>query len=126
MRMPRVRARGAAWLALVACSAQAPLDQAAQRWVDATLKKLTLEQLVGQLIFAPLNSTYLSSDSDQYEALVELIHEAHVGGVIAFGGTEPVPQVLLNPTYWPDHPRPAAGAGVAAQPAAGGLGRCRC
>ena len=81
--------------------AQAPLDKAAQQWVTATLKKLTLEQLVGQMIFAPLNSTYLSSDSDQYEALVKLINESHIGGLIAFGGTEPVPNVMLNNTYGP-------------------------
>ena len=79
----------------------APLDKAAQQWVDGTLKKLTLEQLVGQMVFAPLDSTYLSSDSDKYDALVKLIHESHIGGVIAFGGAEPVPQVMLNPTYSP-------------------------
>ena len=79
--------------------AQSALDKAAQQWVDGTLKKLTLEQLAGQMIFAPLESTYLSSDSDKYEALVKLIRESHIGGVIAFGGSEPMPQVVLNPTY---------------------------
>ncbi|MFA5910161.1 MAG: glycoside hydrolase family 3 protein [Vicinamibacterales bacterium] len=82
-------------------AAQPALDKAAQQWVEATLKKLTLEQLVGQMIFAPLNSTYLSSDTDQYEALVKLVHESHIGGLIAFGGTEPVPNVMLNNTYGP-------------------------
>ena len=78
---------------------QAPLDRAARQWVDSTIKKLSLEQLVGQMIFAPFQSTYLSSDSDDYDALVKLIHESHIGGVIAFGGAERVPQVMLNPTY---------------------------
>ncbi len=80
-------------------SAQPTLDRPARQWVDTTLKKLSLEQLVGQMIFAPLQSTYLSSDSDAYDALVKLIHESHIGGVIAFGGSEPVPQVMLNATY---------------------------
>lgn len=80
-------------------STQPVLDRPARQWVDTTLKKLSLEQLVGQMIFAPFNSTYLSSDSDAYDALVKLIHESHIGGVIAFGGTEPVPQVMLNATY---------------------------
>ena len=88
-------------LATIAPTAQPALDKAAQQWVAATLKKLTLEQLVGQMIFAPLNSTYLSSDSDQYEALVKLVRESHIGGLIAFGGTEPVPNVMLNNTYGP-------------------------
>ncbi len=87
-----------AWLT-VSGSAQAPLDKAARQWVDSTLKKLSLEQLVGQMIFAPFNSTYLSSDTDTYDALVALVHGSHIGGVIAFGGTEPVPQVMLNETY---------------------------
>ena len=89
-----------AWLMLPA-AAQAPLDKTAAQWVDSTLKKLTVEQLVGQMIFAPLNSTYLSSDTDQYEALVKLVHESHIGGLIAFGGTELMPNVLLNNTYGP-------------------------
>jgi beta-N-acetylhexosaminidase len=86
-------------LATIGPGAQAALDKAAQQWVDQTLKKLTLEQVVGQMIFAPLDSTYLSSDSDKYDALVKLIHESHLGGVIAFGGADAVPQVMLNPTY---------------------------
>jgi beta-N-acetylhexosaminidase len=81
-------------------SAQQPsLDKAGRAWVDATLKKLSLEQVVGQMIFAPFQSTYMSSDSDQYEQLVKLVHEAHIGGLIAFGGSEPIPQVMLNNTY---------------------------
>ncbi len=82
-----------------AAGAQPTLDRAARAWVDTTLKKLSLEQLVGQLIFAPFQSTYLSSDSDEYEALVTLVRDTQIGGVIAFGGSEPVPQVMLNNTY---------------------------
>ena len=80
-------------------SAQTPLDKNARLWVDTTIKKMSLEQLAGQMIFAPFQSTYLSSDSDEYEALVKLVHETQIGGVIAFGGTEPIPQVMLNNTY---------------------------
>ena len=91
-----------ALLCLVAPTrAQAPLDKAARVWVESTLKKLTLEQAVGQMIFAAFNSTYMSSDSEEYDRLATLIHESHIGGVIAFGGTEPVPRVMLNDTYGP-------------------------
>lgn len=85
--------------AFAPAAAQAPLDRAARQWVDGTLKKLSLEQVVGQLIFAPFQSTYLPSDSEAYDELVTLVHDAHIGGVIAFGGTEPVPRVMLNDTY---------------------------
>lgn len=75
------------------------LDKSARAWVDSTLKKMSIQELAGQLVFAAFNATYMSSDSDEYEELTRLIHESHIGGVIAFGGTEPVPQVMLNNTY---------------------------
>jgi beta-N-acetylhexosaminidase len=81
--------------------AQSPLDREAQRWVDQTLASLTVDQMVGQLIMPRFAAVYTSSDSDVYDELVRFVHEAHVGGIIAFGGEEPVPQVLLNPTYGP-------------------------
>ena len=86
-------------LCTLGTSAQQPLDKAARQWVEATLKKMSLEQIVGQMIFAPFQSTYLSSDTDTYEQLVKLVHETQIGGVIAFGGSEAIPQVMLNNTY---------------------------
>jgi beta-N-acetylhexosaminidase len=82
-------------------NAQSPLDRDAQRWVDATMKKLTTEQMVGQLLMPRFAGVYTSSDSDIYDQLETLVRQAHVGGIIGFGGEEPVPQVLLNPTYGP-------------------------
>ena len=82
-------------------SAEPALDREAQRWVDATLKSLTPDQLVGQLIMPRFAGVYTSSDSDVFDRLSTYIQQAHVGGVIAFGGEEAVPQVLLNPTYGP-------------------------
>ena len=96
---PRVLALALLLPISIHLAAQAPLDKAAAQWVESTLKKLTVEQLAGQMIFPRFAGTYLSSDSDEYEALVKLIHDAHIGGVIAFGGTEPIPQVMLNNTY---------------------------
>jgi len=79
--------------------AQTPIDKASRQWVEATLKKMSLEQIVGQMIFSPFDSTYLSSDTDDYDKLARLVHETQIGGVIAFGGNERVPQVMLNNTY---------------------------
>jgi len=71
------------------------------RWVDATLKSLSTPELVGQLLMGRLNSTYLSADSAEFEALAALVRDVHMGGFCAFGGVELVPQVMLNPTYGP-------------------------
>ena len=76
-----------------------PLDKAAQKWLDATLKKMTLEEKVGQLIVSSFQSTFLSTDSDAFEQLAREVRDFHVGGFHVFGGAEPAPPVLLNPTY---------------------------
>lgn len=88
-------------IASVVLRGQAPLDRDAERWVDQTMKTLTAEQMVGQLLMARFSSVYTSSDSDAYDELTRLVHDAHIGGIIGFGGEEAVPQVLLNPTYGP-------------------------
>lgn len=75
------------------------LDKAARAWVDTTLKKMSVEELAGQIVFARFDAVYMSSDSEEYDELAKLIHESHIGGVIAFGGTEAVPKVMLNNTY---------------------------
>ncbi len=76
-----------------------PLDKAASQWVAQTLKSLTLEQKVGQLIVPSFESSYISSDSAEFDRLAALVKDQHVGGFIVFGASEPVPGVLLNPTY---------------------------
>ncbi|MGH9173827.1 MAG: glycoside hydrolase family 3 protein, partial [Vicinamibacterales bacterium] len=81
--------------------AQAPLGKDGQRWVETTMKKLSSDQMVGQLLMPRFAGVYTSSDSDIYDRLSSLVQQAHIGGVIGFGGEEAVPQVLLNPTYGP-------------------------
>ena len=83
--------------------AQAPLpetlDKIAARWVDETFKKMSLDDKVGQLVVSSLSSTYLSSDTDTFEDLTRKVRDLHVGGFHVFGGTEPIPNVLLNNNY---------------------------
>lgn len=77
------------------------LDREAVRWVDATLKSLSDDQLVGQVLMGRLDSTYLSADSVKFEELAALEREVHLGGFCAFGGVDLVPSVMLNATYGP-------------------------
>ena len=81
--------------------AQAPraLPKDAERWVQSTLKKMSVEEKVGQLIVPSYFSTFMSTDSEEFDALVRNVHEQKVGGFHVFGGRERVPNVLLNPTY---------------------------
>ena len=60
---------------------------------------MSTDDKAAQLVFPGLDSTFLSTDSDTFERLRELAEKWHVGGFLVFGGSEPVPGVLLNPTY---------------------------
>jgi beta-N-acetylhexosaminidase len=105
MRVPvaclRVFAAASAVVTLAAAADKKPLDPAAARWVDQTLKRLTLDEKIGQLLVTSLNATFTSVESDAYARLRHLVRDVKVGGVHVFGGSEPMPALLLNPTYGP-------------------------
>lgn len=91
-------------LAAVSLNAQpAPgdsrLDAEGERWVAATLKKMTLDDKVGQLLVSSFASEYMSTDSREYDALARSIHDHRIGGFHVFGGSEPAPDVLLDAHY---------------------------
>ena len=79
--------------------ARPALDKDAEKWVQATLKKMTLDEKVGQMLVTSFQSNYTSTDSKTFDELASTMHELHIGGFHVFGGSEPAPNVLLNPTY---------------------------
>jgi len=80
-------------------AARPPLDRTAERWIEQTRKKLTLDEKIGQLIVPSFESAYLSTDSDTFDELSRLVREYHVGGFHVFGASIAAPPVLLNPSY---------------------------
>ena len=60
---------------------------------------MTLDDKVGQMLVSSFQTSFMSTDSDEFDELVKAVHEYKVGGFHVFGGAEPVPPVLLNPTY---------------------------
>jgi beta-N-acetylhexosaminidase len=98
-----VGAFAAIWLLLAPGLAAArdpfALDRAAGRWVEQTLKTLTLDDKVGQLIVPSFESNFLSTDSDTFDMLTRLVRDYHVGGFHVFGASTLAPPVLLNPGY---------------------------
>ena len=84
---------------LLGRAAAPPLDRDAQRWVDAAMKRLSDDELIGQLIVPRFESTFISADSDEWDRLTALVRDVHAGGVIAFGGSVAVPPVALNAGY---------------------------
>jgi beta-N-acetylhexosaminidase len=75
------------------------LDRDAARWLKRTLEKMTLDEKIGQLLVPSFESTYLATDTDIFDQLAGYVKHQHVGGFIAFGGSQPAPGVLLNPAY---------------------------
>ncbi|MEW5982733.1 MAG: glycoside hydrolase family 3 N-terminal domain-containing protein [Acidobacteriota bacterium] len=71
----------------------------AARWVERTLKRMTLDEKIGQLLVPSLNAAYLSTDTDEYERLMHLVRDLRVGGFHVFGSGEAFPQVMLNPVW---------------------------
>jgi beta-N-acetylhexosaminidase len=76
-----------------------PLDRAAEKWVQATLKKMSPDEKVGQLLVSSFQSSYISTDSEAFAELTKAVREYHVGGFHVFGASELAPPVLLNPSY---------------------------
>jgi beta-N-acetylhexosaminidase len=85
--------------ALLRAQQAAPLDKDAQKWVKATFQKMSLDDKVGQMLVSSFASTYIPSDSEEYDRVSRLVSKYRFGGFHLFGGAEAVPQVLLNPTY---------------------------
>ena len=75
------------------------LDAEGERWVAATLKRMTLDDKVGQLLVSSFSSEFMSTDSSEFDALARTVHDYHVGGFHVFGGAEAVPDVLLDANY---------------------------
>ena len=74
------------------------LDKTAEKWVDTTFKSMSLDEKIGQLIVTSTESTYLPTDSDEFEKLAKKVTELHIGGIHVFGGSERSTSALLNNT----------------------------
>ena len=96
--------------AVVTLAAQAPtdprkLDAEGEKWVAATLKKMTLDDKVGQLLVSSFGSEYLSTDSPEYDALVKSIHDYRIGGFHVHEATSKVFDRITGRTGgWEDLP----------------------
>ncbi|MDH4197310.1 MAG: beta-N-acetylglucosaminidase, partial [Candidatus Aminicenantes bacterium] len=57
-----------------------------ERWVEKTLRRLTLEEKVGQLVACRFTGDFRNLASPEVRTLRELIVRSGIGGVILFGG----------------------------------------
>ena len=68
----------------------------AVKWADKELKRMSLEQKVGQLVSVGINASFLNRESEAYKAIRRQVETNQVGGIILFGSPVYESVVLLN------------------------------
>ena len=59
-----------------------PLSTAERQWVDTSLRRLTIDEKIGQLLFTTFHGTFTSTESGEYQKLLHDVTDLHVGGFI--------------------------------------------
>ncbi len=52
------------------------------QWVENTLRHMSVEEKVGQVLFATYHGSFTSTDSPAYAQMLHSINDLHVGGFI--------------------------------------------
>src|SRR5215831_12342199 len=76
----------------------------ANKWVETTLKQMSVEEKVGQLLFTTYHGSFSASDSATYADMMRDVEQLHVGGFINITQGSPLgilksqvyPTVVLN------------------------------
>ena len=84
------------WLAGCAGGPPGPDNRARTEWVEGTLKRLTLDQKVAQMVMSRSYGYYYSGGSDEYRRLERLVKARKVGGLIFFQGDVYETAALVN------------------------------
>ena len=72
------------------------LSRMDERWVEKTLRAMTVDQKIGQLLIPAANAAYRSDSSEEFEKIRKDIVEYHVGGYHTFGGDPSAVASTLN------------------------------
>ena len=71
-------------------------SSAALKWANEELRRMSLDEKIGQLISVGVNATFLNQDSEAFRTLKRHIEENKVGGVILFRGSVYESVILMN------------------------------
>lgn len=71
------------------------LDAAGRKWAERTLKKMSLEQKIGQMLMVQSQARFMNDDSAEAKRLHDLIRQYHLGGIVL---SVPVELGVLNRT----------------------------
>lgn len=68
----------------------------ALKWADKELRRMSLEEKVGQLVSVAINASFLNRESDAYKEIRRQVENNHVGGIILFASPVYESVVLIN------------------------------
>ena len=89
----------AGFLRFTGCAPGPPIGAGSREryeWVEKTLKRLTLDQKVEQMVMARAYGYYYSDESDEYRRLERLVRDHRLGGLIFFQGDVYETAELIN------------------------------
>lgn len=66
------------------------LSPAASEWVESTLRKMTVDEKIGQLLFTTYHGSFTATDSDAYRQILHDVQDLHVGGFIVITHGSPL------------------------------------
>jgi len=66
------------------------LSPAASQWVEATLRKMSVDEKIGQLLFATYHGSFTSTDAVAYAQMLHCVNDLHVGGFINITQASPL------------------------------------
>src|SRR5882762_7528170 len=58
------------------------LSPAANAWVESTLRKMRVDEKIGQLLFTTYHGSFTSTDSPAFQQIMHDVKDLHVGGFI--------------------------------------------
>jgi beta-glucosidase-like glycosyl hydrolase/CubicO group peptidase (beta-lactamase class C family) len=66
------------------------LSSAASQWVEATLRKMSIDEKIGQVLFATYHGSFTSTDAAAYAQMLHCVNDLHVGGFINITQSSPL------------------------------------
>jgi beta-N-acetylhexosaminidase len=67
-----------------------PLTSEQNKWVESSIKQMSLEEKVGQLLFTTYHGSFTATDSESYAQMMHDINDLYVGGFITITHGSPL------------------------------------
>ncbi|MGI9036356.1 MAG: glycoside hydrolase family 3 N-terminal domain-containing protein, partial [Pyrinomonadaceae bacterium] len=60
-------------------------SEKAWKWADKTLRKMSDDEKIGQLVHIGINASFMNRDSPEFQEMRRQVTENKIGGVVLFG-----------------------------------------